>query len=117
LIVISRSVTQRFDESEVNLGDIARELNVDAFVRGSVLREGNQVIVSARLVKPETGQNLWADSYQQDLKNILVVADEMARAVAAEIHVTLTPEEETRLAGAREVNPEAYTDYLQGMFH
>ncbi len=117
LRVISRQSMMRYKGSEKPLPEIARELNVDAVVEASVLTVGGRVQIRAQLIQAATEQNLWAQSYERDLSNILILQSEMARAIADEIRVKLTPEEETRLASARVVNPEAYEAYLNGRFH
>jgi TolB-like protein/Tfp pilus assembly protein PilF len=117
LRVISRQSMMRYKGSEKPLPEIARELNVDAVVEASVLTVGGRVQIRAQLIQAATEQNLWAQSYERDLSNILILQSEMARAIADEIRVKLTGEEETHLASARQVNPEAYKAYLKGQFH
>ena len=85
--------------------------------RVSALRVGDRVRITAQLIDPETNQALWADSYERDLQDVLLLQSEVAQAIAAEIRVALTPEETTRLASARPVNPEAHEAYLKGVFH
>jgi eukaryotic-like serine/threonine-protein kinase len=96
------------------LPEIARELGVDAIIEASAMREGGMVRVSARLVDPATGQNLWAQTFDRDMSSILATQAEVAREVAKTIRVSLTPREETRLAG-RKVNPATFELYLKGM--
>jgi TolB-like protein len=117
IIVYSPSVTRRFAGTDQVMADIAQELSVDAVMDGSVLREGGQVRVTARLIDAGTGQNLWAESYQRALTSIMALQGEVARAIADRIQLTLTPEEEARLTQTQEVDPEAYDAYLLGMFH
>jgi tetratricopeptide (TPR) repeat protein len=107
----------RYRDTEMSLSEIALELGVEALIDGSVLREGNQIQVRAQLVDPISGNNIWARSFDRGLTSLLALYGELARTIAGEIHVTLTPEEEGRLAQAREVDPEAYDAYLQGRFH
>ena len=111
-----RSV-MRYKGSDKPLVEIAEELDVDAIVEGSVLRIGERVRIAAQLIDPETNQALWADSYERDLQDVLLLQSEVAQAIAAEIQVAVTPEESERLASARPVNPEAHEAYLKGMFH
>jgi len=86
-------------------------------VEGSVIREGDQVGITAQLVVAETEESLWADRYERDLTSILKLQAEIAQAIAGEIQVVLTPEEQGLLAASREVDPAAYEAYLKGMFH
>jgi TolB-like protein len=117
LKVISRTSAMRYKGTDKPLPEIAEELNVDAVLEGSALRSGDRVRITAQLIDVETGQALWAETYERDFQDLLVLQSEVAQAVAREIEVALTPEETARLASARTVNPEAYEAYLQGMFH
>jgi TolB-like protein/Tfp pilus assembly protein PilF len=117
LKVIARSSAMRYKDTEKPLSEIAEELDVEAVIEGSVLREADQVRINAELIEVATGQNLWADRYERDLTSILALQGEVAQAIASEIRVTLSPEEQTLLTRTRQVNPEAYEDYLKGQFH
>ncbi len=116
LRVISRTSVMRYRRTEKPLPQIARELNVDAVVEGSVERSGNRVRITAQLIQAATDKHLWAESYERDLRDVLSLQDEVARAIASEIKVKLTPQEQTRLASARPVNPEAHELYLKGRY-
>jgi TolB-like protein/Flp pilus assembly protein TadD len=117
LKVISRTSAMRYRNSDKSVPEIARELGVDAVIEGSVLRAGNQVRITAQLIEAATDRHLWAESYERNLTDILTLQSEVARAIAQEIKVTVTPAEEARLAGARPVNPEAHDLYLRGRYH
>ena len=117
LKVISRRSIMRYKGSDKPLREIAEELDVDAIVEGSTLRVGDRVRITAQLIDPETDQALWADSYERDLQDVLLLQSEVAQAIARQIQVAVTPEESERLASARPVNPEAHEAYLKGMFH
>ena len=117
LRVISRTSVMRFKGTTTPLPEIAAELNVDAVVEGSVVRSGDRVRVTAQLIDAETDQHLWAENYERDLTDILSLQGEVARAIAREIQVALTPLEEQRLAGGSPVDPEAYESYLMGQYH
>ena len=99
------------------MSKIGRELNVEGIVEGSVARHGDRVRVTAQLIHAPTDRHLWAESYERDLKDILVLQSEVARTVAEQVQVAVTPEETKRLAATRPVNPEAYEAYLKGRFH
>ena len=116
LKVISRTSAMRYKGTDKSLPEIARELNVDAVVEGSALRVGDRVRITAQLIHAATDPNLWAESYNRDLRNILVFQSEVAQAIAQEIKIALTPEEQARLASARPVNPEAHELYLKGLY-
>ena len=116
--VISRQSVMRYKESDKSLSEIARELNVDAVVEGSVHQAGENVRIRVQLIDalPEE-QGLWGQTYERAKTDVLVMYSEMARAIADEIQVKLTAQEETRLASTRKVNPQAYDAYLKGHFH
>jgi tetratricopeptide (TPR) repeat protein len=99
------------------LPQIAKELNVNALIEGSVLREGSQVRITAQLIEAATDQHLWAQSYQRDLHGVLALQGEIAGAIADEVRAAITPTERAHLARARRVNPETYEAYLEGMFY
>jgi eukaryotic-like serine/threonine-protein kinase len=117
LRVISRTSVMQYKRTKKLLPQIARELNVDSIVEGSVLRSGQRVRITVQLVKAASGQNLWAESYEKDLTDVLGAQAEAARAIVGEIKVRLTPEEGKRLAKVRAVDPEAYDAYLKGRFY
>jgi TolB-like protein/DNA-binding winged helix-turn-helix (wHTH) protein len=117
LRVISRTSTMQYKGTKKNLPQIACELNVDAVVEGTVTHSGDRVRITAQLIEAKADKHLWAESYERDLKDVLALQDEVARAIAREIKITLTPQEQTRLSGRRTVNPEAYQSYLKGRFY
>ena len=115
--VISRTSAMRYKGTHKPLSEIARELNVDAVVEGSVGRSENRVRVSAELVDARNDRNLWAQNYDRDLRDILQLQNELAATVALEITGRLSPAEEARLmAKAKRVNPQAYEAYLKGEY-
>jgi non-specific serine/threonine protein kinase len=117
LRVISRTSAMRYKGTDKSIPEVARELNVDGIVEGSVRRAGDRVRITAQLIHAATDQHLWAESYERDLSDILALQSEVARAIAGEIQIKLTPGEHRRLTGARRVNPEAYEAYLRGRQH
>jgi serine/threonine-protein kinase len=118
LRVISRRSVMQYKKSEKSLPEIARELNVDAVVEGAVHQVGESVRIRVQLIDalPEE-RNLWAETYDRAMIDVLVLYSEMARAIADKTRVKLTAEETTRLANARQVNPEAYDACLKGSYH
>ncbi len=115
LRVTSRTSIVRYKRTSKPLSQIARELNVDAVVEGSVERSGNRVRINAQLIDARNDRNLWAESYQNDLSDILALQSSVARAIAAEVQVQLTPEEGAGFSNVRPVKPEAYEAYLHGL--
>ncbi len=116
LQVTSRTSVVRYKKERKPLAMIARELGVDAVVEGTVVRSGNRVRIDAQLIQAASDRHLWARSYEGEMRDILALQDGVAREIAAEIQVKLTPEERARLTSVRPVNPEAYDAYLRGRF-
>jgi eukaryotic-like serine/threonine-protein kinase len=116
LRVISRQSMVRYEGTKKSVPEIARELMVDAVVEGSVLRVGDRVRVSVQLIEASPEGHLWSNSYDREVRNVLVLHGEMARTIAREIRVTLTPQEETRLAGTRATNPDVNEAYFRGRY-
>ncbi len=115
--VISRTSIMRYKKTDKSLPEIARELNVGGIIEGTVQRSGDRVRITAQLIEGATDKHLWAKSYERAVKDVLALQDEVARDVANEIKVKLTPQEQARLTRARPVNPEAHELYLRGRFH
>src|ERR1700747_2118915 len=116
LRVISRTSVMRYKETKKPLSQIARELNVDAVVEGSVQRSGNRVRINAQLIDTRKDRNLWTESYQSDLSDVLALQDNVARAIAGEVRTELSSEERAGLSSGRTVKPEAYEAYLRGLY-
>jgi len=116
LRVISRTSTMRYKASSKSLGQIARELNVDAVVEGTVLRSEDRVRITAQLIHAATDRHLWAESYERHLKDVMALQDEVAGAIASRIQIKLTSHEKAQLAASRPVDPEAYEAYLKGRY-
>jgi len=116
LRIISRTSVMRYKNSDKSLPEIARDLNVDSVVEGSAQLEGERIRITAQLIEASTDRHLWADSYDRDLKSILLLQSELAQAIARKIKITVTPEEQTRLSSARPVNTKAHEAYLKGRY-
>ena len=117
LRVISRTSTMRYKGSKKPLPEIAKELGVDAVIEGSVERSGEEVRITAQLINARNDTHLWARSYHRNLRDVLAMQSEVARAIAEEISVQLTPQEQARFERARPVNTAAYEAYLRGLYH
>jgi serine/threonine-protein kinase len=117
LRVISRGSVMLYKGKHKPLPEIARELNIDAVVEGTVLRSGGQVRITAQLIYAPTDTHLWAKSYERDLRDVLKLQGEVATSIANEIRIAVTPQERARLAGAPPVVPPAYEAYLKGRYH
>jgi TolB-like protein/DNA-binding winged helix-turn-helix (wHTH) protein/Flp pilus assembly protein TadD len=116
LRVISRTSVMPYKGARRPLPVVARELNVDAIVEGTVLRSGDQVRITAQLIQAAADKHLWAQSYQGDLRNTLSLQKQIAGAIADQIRIELTSHEQAVLKKATVVDPEAHEDYLKGRF-
>src|SRR5882672_3456443 len=116
LRVISRTSVMPYKGVRRPLPAIARELNVDAIVEGTVIRSGDQVRITAQLIQAANDKHLWAESYQGDVRNTLSLQKQVASAVADQIRIELTPNEQAVLKSVKTVDPEAYENYLKGRF-
>jgi TolB-like protein/Flp pilus assembly protein TadD len=116
LRVISRTSVMVYKGARKPLPQIARELNVDAVVEGTVLRSGDQVRITAQLIEASTDKHLWSQSYEGELRDSLALQSRVATAVADQIRINLTPQEQAALKNAKVVIPEAYESYLKGRY-
>ena len=116
LSVIARTSAMRYEGTKKATPEIARELHVDAVVEGSVQRSGDRVRITAELIDGSNDHLLWAKSYERDARDALGLQNEVAQAIAGEIQVKLTPQEQARLSPPRPVNPEAQEAYLRGIY-
>jgi TolB-like protein len=117
LKVISRTSVMQYKGAKKPLREIAQALGVDGVIEGSVFRAGNRVRITAQLIHAATDRHLWAESYERDLRDVLALQSEVAQAIAKEIQIKLTPQEQAHLASARPVNPEAHEAYLKGRYY
>jgi TolB-like protein len=117
LRVISRTSAMAYKGTKKTLPQIARELNVDAVVEGSVTRSGNRVRISAQLIQASTDAHLWADTFEREARDVLGLQGEIAQTIARQIEAKLTPEERARLSAARPVDPQAHEAYLKGRYY
>jgi TolB-like protein/DNA-binding winged helix-turn-helix (wHTH) protein/Flp pilus assembly protein TadD len=116
LRVISRTSVMAYKGARKPLPQIARELNVDAVIEGTVLHSGDQVRITAQLIEASTDKHLWSQSYEGELRDTLAVQNRVARAIADQIRINLTPREQAALKNVKVVNPQAYESYLKGRY-
>lgn len=116
-VISFQSVQQYKGEHKKSLPEIARELNVDAVVEGSVQKSGDTVMINAQLVQAPTDRHLWAERYTRNARDMLDAQNDIVLAITKAIKVQLTPQEKTRFATARPVDPEAQSHYFLGRFH
>lgn len=117
LKVISRISTLQYAEATVPAREIGNALGVRYLVEGSVTREQGRVRISVQLIDAAEDENIWSESYERSLTNVLRLQSDLARAIANQVKVKLTPYEDQQLASERQVDPVAYELYLQGKFH
>lgn len=117
LRVTSRTSVMQFKGSQKPLKDVARELNVDAVVEGSVQRVGDNITVAVSLIDAATEEHLWTGKYDRALRDVATVQNEVATAITQAIQIKLTPQEQSRLTRARPINPTAYDDFLRGRYY
>jgi TolB-like protein/DNA-binding winged helix-turn-helix (wHTH) protein/Tfp pilus assembly protein PilF len=116
LRVISRTSAMHYKGSHQALPTIARELNVDAVVEGTVMRSGDRVRITAQLLDARRDRHLWARAYDREVSEIMSLQQDVADNIFQEIQAKLTPEENLRASRKRQVDPEAYDDYLRGLY-
>lgn len=116
LRVISRTSAMHYKGSHQALPEIARELNVDAVVEGSMIRSGNRVRITAQLLEARSDRHLWAKAYDRDVSEIVSVQQDIADSIVSEVQPKLRPLESAYASRKRQVDPEAYDDYLRGMY-
>lgn len=115
LLVMSRSAVMRYRQDRPPVREIARELRVDAVIEGSVLRVEDEVRITAQLIDGATEAHLWANDYVRDFRDLISLQKDVARAIAGEIEVSLTPAEADRLAAERSIDPAAQEAFLRGV--
>jgi TolB-like protein/DNA-binding winged helix-turn-helix (wHTH) protein/Flp pilus assembly protein TadD len=116
LRVISRTSVMRYKGTKKPLQEIARELQVDALVEGTVTRSADRVRITANLVQASPEKHVWADSFERELRDVLALQNDVSRAIVKEIQISLTPQERTRLTNTRPVDPGGYEAYLEGRY-
>ncbi|HEU0367920.1 MAG TPA: winged helix-turn-helix domain-containing protein, partial [Candidatus Acidoferrum sp.] len=116
LRVISRTSVMSLKDTKMSAPEIAKTLQVDALVEGSVIREGSRIRVYTQLIRGATDEHFWSETYDRELPDVLALESDVAQSVARKVEVTVTGEEHTRLATAHQVSPEVYESYLKGQF-
>jgi eukaryotic-like serine/threonine-protein kinase len=116
LRVISKTSVMQYEGTKKTAPEIAKELNVDALVEGSVMQVAGQVRINVHLIDGPADKDLWANTYDRDARNVLTMLSEVAQAVAGEIKIAVTRREKERIADVHLVNPEAHEEYLKGRY-
>ena len=117
LRVVPRTSSMAYKGTHKSLSEIARELNVDAVVEGTVMRSGNRIRITTELVQIATDRALWAETYESNVDDVLSLQQRVAGAIVSTIQVELTPQERQNLKAYQPSSPEAYEDYLKGRYY
>jgi TolB-like protein len=117
LTVIAHSSVAKYKGSALSAKEIGKELNADYLVQGSVRRGADRVRVTVELIQAQDQTDIWTESYDRELKDVLAVQDSVVRSIASQIHIALTEEQERRLATPRQLSPVAYEAYLNGRYY
>jgi TolB-like protein/class 3 adenylate cyclase len=115
LSVISRTSVMRYKQSDKSLPEIAEELNVEGVIAGTVMRARDRVRITAQLIDARNDRHIWSDRYDRELRDVLALQSDVAREVAEQVRLELTPEEQAALTASRPVDPRAYDAYLRGL--
>jgi TolB-like protein/DNA-binding winged helix-turn-helix (wHTH) protein/Tfp pilus assembly protein PilF len=115
LRVISRTSVMGFKDTQLSIPDIAKRLDVDAIVEGSLIREGNHIRVHAQLIRAANDEHFWAQEYDREVENVLALQSDIAKSIAEKVEATVTGQERVQLVATRPVAPEVYESYLKGM--
>ena len=117
LTVIARGSVAKYKGSDLSVDQIGKELHADYLVEGSVRRAPDRLRITVQLIRVRDQTDLWAESYDRELKDVLVLQDSVARTIASQIHITLTPGQQTQLASRANLDPKAYEAYLKGRYY
>jgi len=117
LTVIARSSIAKYKGSKLTAREIGRQLNADYLVQGSVRPGSDRVRITVQLIEAQKQTDLWTETYDREVKDMLAVQDSVVRSIASEIHIALTKEQKTRLATPRRTVPDAYVAYLKGRYY
>ncbi len=115
--VIARTSAMAYKHTNKTVSQIGQELGVDYILEGSVRREGGEARVSAQLIRVSDQTHLWAQNYERELHDLLLIENELGKAIARQVQINLTPQQEIDLSKMRTLNPEAYDLYLKGRFY
>ncbi len=117
LTVIARSSVAKYKGSKLTANEIGTQLKADYLVQGSVQRSSQRVRITVQLIQPKNQTDLWTESYDRELKDVLSVQDSVVRSIANHIHIALTDAQQRRLANPQQTAPDAYVAYLKGRYY
>jgi TolB-like protein/Tfp pilus assembly protein PilF len=117
LRVIGRSSVPQYRGKANGLDQLGKTLDADRLLKGSVARSGDRVRIDVQLIQANTGEDIWAGSFDRDLRDVVTLQKEVARSIAREVRIQLSPQEQKHLDAAGSVDPDAYDHYLRGRFY
>ncbi len=117
LTVVARSSVAKYKGTHLAAKEIGKELSADYLLQGAVRRSADRVRITVQLVEAQNQTDIWTESYDRELKDLLAVQDSVVQSIASQIHIALTEEQKTRLANPRQTRPEAYEAYLKGRYY
>jgi TolB-like protein/DNA-binding winged helix-turn-helix (wHTH) protein/Flp pilus assembly protein TadD len=117
LTVVSRSSVAKYKGTNLAAKEIGKELNADYLIQGSVRRSPDRVRITVQLIEAQNQTDLWTESYDRELKDLLAVQDSVVQSIASQIHIALTEEQKTHLANPQQTRPQAYEAYLKGRYY
>ena len=117
LKVTSKTSTLRYRDTIESLPGIAAQLGVAKLIEGSVFRVGNRVRISVQLVDAQQDEHIWSETFEREVKDVMLLQNEVAQAIAEQVEVTILPLEQAQLNSTESINPAAYEAYLKGQFH
>src|SRR5271170_4243070 len=117
LTVVASSSVAKYKGTNLAAKEIGKELSADYLLQGAVRRSADRVRITVQLVEAQNQTDIWTESYDRELKDLLAVQDSVVQSIASQIHIALTEEQKTRLANPRQTRPEAYEAYLKGRYH
>jgi len=117
LKVISRTSSMQYKQTKRSLPEIARDLNVDGIIEGTVQRSGDRVRITAQLIQASSDKHLWANSYERDMRDVFTLERDVAEDIARQVQARLTTSNLAAAAQFRPINPNALDSYLQGNYY
>jgi TolB-like protein/DNA-binding winged helix-turn-helix (wHTH) protein/Tfp pilus assembly protein PilF len=117
LKVISRTSTTQYKQAKKTLPEIARELNVDGIIEGTVQRSGDSVRITAQLIHGPSDKHIWANSYERKMSDVFALERDVTEDIARQVQARLTPNNPLEQAKPRSIDPRAHDAYLKGKLY
>jgi len=117
LRITSKTSTMQYKNSLLAIPAIGAQLGVARLIEGSIFRVDDRVRITIKLVDARADEQIWSETFEDEVKDVILLQNEIAQAIAKQVEVTVTPGEQSRLKITKSVNPEAYEAFLKGQFH